>query len=721
MKHLALLFLIGLVFAAHGFSELDDYSVSIEGSPSQEGLPELFYGKPDHPVPARREILESKLPERSLIYKFHLPSGTYDHLQWAGHGVPLPATLSIRDYWDHEAAALKTADAGGADLLTASNAPLSLQSPSLFSLLKWLLQNSCIWALAVILFFALRGPMANVMQRFMKLPPDRFRLGMINGKTALLTILALTTVWLSFAVPGAIRFDVGDDPAMEMLASGYVTGHPTEYLIFINVLIGLLLKGFYLLVPQAPWYPLLLLSVVIFSLAGITYLLLQEDVSDRFCWLCLLGVVFGMYFVTHLQFTSAAYLLGLIGMLIFCQGTSRASLPFAAALVAAGSLIRFESFLLLLVTTAGAAWLLSRRRVSEKVIFFAAILFLGWSGQTFDHFYYDHQPDWQAYRQYNTSRGDLNMTAKLNFSEKNHPIYEHVNWSENDFKMLDIHWLYEDPAAFSADKLAYLDQHLSSDRSSLSLLINIVVAITLAPIPVLLLLVILFRKTENPKPSLLMVATIIGPILFVVVYLAITTRLPPRVMVPPLFASSLFLLVATRQNGEPSRRLASTFLLPLTFVTLTVLSLGSMWINAGQNDLASKRLVTSLKILAPYSDKTFVSSINSVLLERLNPLTALAETRNVNIIHLMWSGGSPSFELQLQRHGSASLFQSIAFDPNFWLMIPTSQWDRADCFSLYMQEHYHQKITMTPVILSDGKPAVFPDFTVMKAVRDGQP
>lgn len=721
MKHLALLFLVGLVFAAHGFSELDDYSVSIEGPPSQNGLPELFYGNPRHPIPARREVLDSKLPERSLIYKFHLPSGIYDHLQWAGHGVPLPPTLSIRDYWDHEAAALKTTDAGSTDLLIAPNAPLSLQPPGFFSLLRWLLQNSWGWALTVLLFFALRGPITDVVRKFFQLPSDRFRLGMINGKTALLTILALTAVWLCFAVPGAICFDVGDDPAMEMLASGYVTGHPSEYLIFINVLIGLLLKGLYLLVPQMPWYPLLLLSVVIFSLAGVTYLVLQEDVSDHFCWLCLFGAVFGTYFVTHLQFTSAAYLLGLFGMLIFSQGTSRTSLPFAAAMVAAGSLIRFESFLLLLVTTAGAAWLLSRRQVTDKVLFFVAILFLGWAGQTFDHFYYDRQPDWQAYRQYNAFRGDLNMTAKINFSEKNHSVYEHVNWSENDFKMLDVHWLYEDPAAFSADKLAYLDQHLSSDRSNLSLLINIVVAITLAPVPVLLFLAILFRKTENPKPSLLIFAAIVGPILFVVVYLALTTRLPPRVMVPPLFASSLFLLLATRQNGETSRRLASTFLLPLTFVTLTVLSLGSMGINAGQNDFASKRLLASLKLLAPYSDKTFVSSINSVLLERLNPSTALAETRNVNIIHLMWSGGSPSFELQLQRRGSASLFQSIAFDPNFWLMIPTSQWDRADCFSLYMQEHYHQKITMTPVILSDGKPAVFPDFTVMKAVHDGQP
>ncbi len=54
-------------------------------------------------------------------------------------------------------------------------------------------------------------------------------------------------------------------------------------------------------------------------------------------------------------------------------------------------------------------------------------------------------------------------------------------------------------------------------------------------------------------------------------------------------------------------------------------------------------------------------------------------------------------------------------------MIPTSQWERADCFRVYMQEHYHRKIKMTPEILSDGKPAVFPDFTVMKAVPDRQP
>jgi hypothetical protein len=393
----------------------------------------------------------------------------------------------------------------------------------------------------------------------------------------------------------------------------------------------------------------------------------------------------------------------------------------AIVLVGLGSLIRFESFLLLLATTTGAAWLLSKRLIREKALFVIAIGFLGWAGWAFDHSYYDGKSDWQTYRKYNKSRGDLNMTAKLNYNQENLPVFEHVGWSENDFKMLNIHWLYEDPAAFSADKLAYLDQHLSSHRSSLGVLVTIIIAIALAPAPVLLFFAIVFSRTQNSKPSLLMYFSIVGPVLLVVGYLALTTRLPTRVVVPVLFASSLFSLVAVRRNGETYRRLVSAVLLPLTFITLAVLSLESVWINARQNDLAAERLLDSLRLLAPYSDKTFVSSINAVLLERLNPLTGLAETRNVNIIHLMWSGGSPSFETQLQRRNSSSLFQSIAFDRNFWLMIPTVQWDRADCFSLYMKEHYHQNIIMTPVILSDGKPAVFPDFTVVKAVPDGQP
>ncbi len=376
MKYLALLVLIGLVFVAHGISVTDDYSISIEGPPPQNGLPELSSGESDHPVAAPREILESKLPERSLVYKFHLPSGTYPHLRWAGHGVPLPPRLSIRDYRGHEAAALKTADSGPADLITPPNGSLFLPAPGLFSVLRWSLENIWGWAFAVILFFSLRGPLAAVTRRLLNLPSDRFRPGMINGKTVLLTVLVLMTVWLSLAVPGAIRFDVGDDPAIEMLARGDVTGHPSEYLIFINVLIGLPLKGLYLLVPQAPWYPLLLLTVVIFSLAGITFLVLQEDLPDRFCWLCLFGIVFGTYFVTHLQFTSAAYLLGLLGMLIFSQGISRASLLPAIVLIAAGSLIRFESFLLLLVTTSGAPGFCpgdpSRRRLFLSLRFFSS-------------------------------------------------------------------------------------------------------------------------------------------------------------------------------------------------------------------------------------------------------------------------------------------------------------------------------------------------------------
>jgi hypothetical protein len=131
--------------------------------------------------------------------------------------------------------------------------------------------------------------------------------------------------------------------------------------------------------------------------------------------------------------------------------------------------------------------------------------------------------------------------------------------------------------------------------------------------------------------------------------------------------------------------------------------------------------VAALQRLVPYSHQTFIGSINAVRLEKLEPLTALAEARQVNIIHLMWSGGSPSLTQQLRRNGSTDLFRSIAFDPHFWLIIPTSQWDRAESFSVYMRQHYHRNITMTPVVLDDGKTAVFPDFTVMKAVAAGPP
>jgi hypothetical protein len=693
----------------------------VEGPPSLDGLPELFYGDSAHPVSARREVLAFKLPERSLIYTFHLSSGHYDHLRWVGHGVSLPSTLSIRNYWGQEAATLKTPDATSADLLAPPQAPLALPAQGILSVAKWLIEKGWLWALSIILFLRFQQPIADGWRKFLTTSSDTRRPGAINGKILWLTIVSMAAAWFALGVPGAVRFDVGDDPAMEMLASGYVTGHPSEYLVFVNVLIGFVLKALYLGIPIVPWYPLLLLATVIFCLAGITRLLLQEDIPDRFCWLSLFGIVFGTYFLMHLQFTSTAYLLGLLGMFIFSQRTSRRSLVLAVILIVLGSLIRFDSFLLLLITTAAATWFLSRRPWMDKAVFFAAILILSWSGRTFDHFYYDQQDDWRTYRQYNTLRGDLHSTPKLTFSDQNKTAYDHVGWSENDFNMFSHYWLYEDPATFGATQLAYLDQHLSSDRSRLSILFLILIAIILAPAPVFLFLVIILHKVENRKLSPLFWAIILGPLLVILAYLVMTARVPGRVVVPVLYAGSLFVLLAARENGETCRRLGSTHPLPLVFITLTIFSLSNLWINAGQNDRAAKRIENSLKYLTPYAHETFVSSIDAVQLERLNPLTALAETQNVNIIHLMWSGGSPSFERQLQNHGSSSLFQSLAFDPNFRLIIPTSQWERAKSFGLYMQEHYHQNIQMTPIMLQDGKAAVFPDFTVMKAVHDGQP
>ncbi|MCE0483103.1 MAG: hypothetical protein LV479_02565 [Methylacidiphilales bacterium] len=721
MKYLALFTLIGLIFIACGFVQVSNYSISLEGPLSQEGLPELFYEQSGKSFSIQPEVLESKPSQRNITYKFHLYSGIYNHLSLARYDSRPPSMLSIHNYRDQEVATLTAPLGSFIGATIPFTGQVSLPPPNIFSLVIWFIENMWIWLSAIIIFLIIQKPVRIYTRSLLAIPASQLRFGKIDGKAVLLTLIAITTVWLSLGIPGAIRFDNDDDPAMQMLADGTVTGHPSEYLIFINVLIGLLLKSLYLLAPQVCWYPLCLLSIVLFCLAGITFLLLRDDVFDRFCWLCLFGIVFGTYFVTHLQFTSTAYLLGLLGMLIFSQQMSRNSLILAIILVAAGSLIRFESFLLLLLTTIGAAWFLSRRKWQDKAIFVVTVLSLALAGKAFDNFYYDRHADWQAYRHYNISRGGLHMTPKLNFNEGNQEAYNHVSWSKNDFDMFSSHWLFQDSAAFSADKLAYLNQHLSPNVTSLSVLFKIITAIYLAPSAVLLFLVILFHKVENPRQSLRALAVVVGPPLIVLCYLVLTARVPARVFVPVLYATSLFLLVALREDGETCRRLASRHFLPLLFVTLMVLSLVSGWTEVERNNREAKRLETSLKQLVPYSDKTLACSILSIKLQRLDPFATQTTARKLNLIHLMWSGESPSFKLQLQRYGSTSLFQSLASDPNFWLMIPTSQWDRAACFSRYMQEHYHQKIKMVPVILADGRPAIFPDFSVMKAVPDEHP
>jgi hypothetical protein len=706
MKFLALLVLIEVTFCAFGLSEVGDYVVRVEGPPPRSAFPQIVSAPPARqPTMATLAVLNGQSSPRTLIYEFHLAAGTYDNLKWVGNGLEFPPSIPVLDFRHRPVASLTAAP--GTGVLATPEHPLVVPDASTLDLARWFAERMWIPLGLAGLFFAFNQRVRGWIEEGRWWPAARRR-------PVLLTALLMLGAWLALFIPGAARYDVGDDPAMEMLASGYVSGQPSPHLVFINVLYGFVLQALYSMAAGIPWYPVVMLVILLASLGGSAYLVLRSiDGAAPFAWLWLVGLGFGAYFVSHLQFTSVAYLAGFLGLLIFSMRTSRLALAAGAVLVFLGSLVRFDSFLLLLLTALPASWMYSRRALADKLIFVVGIVLLAAGGLAFDRVYSAHDPGWADYREYNRLRGDLHMNPKFNLGPQNLPAFAHVGWSENDAWMFS-QWLYEDPAVFSTSNLAYLDQNLTSNRDDSFAVILLLSVIALSPAPVAIFAAVLMRR-EN-ELTLWMRLAVLVPVLLVLGYLSITTRLPARVAVPPLYAASLFLLA--RWSGPPAApsRDWNSLGIPVVFITLTFFSIRNLIVAAGENREVAANLEADLRALEPVPGQVVVASINAMPLERLSPFTAVAEMRRLDIIQLMWSGGSPSFNQQLQRHGSTSLFQSVAHDPRFRFAVPTSNWDRAQVLARFWQEHGEPNLTLVPVTLPDGNTAVFTNFTLMQAV-----
>ena len=101
-------------------------------------------------------------------------------------------------------------------------------------------------------------------------------MGFVKGKkdwrrTALAMALALACFFATWAVFG-LRYELNDDAQLANIAMG-AYGEDTHHLVYVNVLLGWLLKPFYALAANVNWYYFLQVAanVAAFGLLGAVY------------------------------------------------------------------------------------------------------------------------------------------------------------------------------------------------------------------------------------------------------------------------------------------------------------------------------------------------------------------------------------------------------------------------------------------------------------------
>lgn len=288
-------------------------------------------------------------------------------------------------------------------------------------------------------------------------------------KDTLLSML-LCTVVLIIALLLHPIYETNDDPAMEALLFGVSGSGGTSFLVFINRVLGCILKFLVSVFPKVNWFFIMHYSICLVSI----FVLARTFIGrfPKYGLLISIAVVSAametLYLVQFTKTASIASIAGIVGLIFALkeERNSKGMIGICTGLILFGSMVRYESLLMLcpilfFVYLFELIEVVKNQKEKLKgfivipVITICAVLLLNLIGTLINN----NTPGSEEYYKYNTYRSLL-VDYRYDYYE------EDSSYSE---LLMASNWMHNDPEVFTPDKLEELNNKVATDSESLSL------------------------------------------------------------------------------------------------------------------------------------------------------------------------------------------------------------------------------------------------------------
>jgi hypothetical protein len=530
---------------------------------------------------------------------------------------------------------------------------------------------------------------------------------------------ALFTITLSFLTPG---FDTNDDVGMASIASGVLTGKPSQDLVVSSVLIGYVLKLLYQWTDRVNWYTFYLLAVHFATMTGLLYAFLRARFSRTSVVLfVLLFSQFEVSLLLWLQYTSVAVIAGIVGLLLVIVSNrpgaekSRFATGYGALLIVLSGIIRANSMYYAVVLL--VPFLVFELAIHRRWRTFAqigAILAVALVPIAYNDWHYRSDASWRTFRQTHALVGSLLDSPMVEYNEKTRFFFDRIGWSRNDWEMLQS-WFYTDPEVYSPAHLATIvDQFQGSNwgrigssayRAESLETVSVVRTLMYANV----LLAMLLARGVRLRVSLIGLTQCLLVEILLVDW-SLYMKLVGRVMVPAFFATTVILFFIERRAAGERR-----FLITLPTGTSVRRLSAAVAIVFCLFYAGLCYRVTADHLMASESNRrnqrafqTFVRTVDSRYVARnpaalfvnwggvwpaqfISPFDDFRSMRRLPMISLGWWLRSPPSDDQLRRLGISNLYRELYENPNIYLFASPTQ---LKFLSQFVQEHYQQRISI---------------------------
>ena len=381
---------------------------------------------------------------------------------------------------------------------------------------------------------------------------------------SLLLNFILFSIFFIFVTP---KFDTNDDIAMMDIASGLRTGEPSEYLVYINILIGKIFVALYSWSSVINWYPFLFYLIHFTAMSAICFCILKNTRNIYgFILYALIFSFFEIYFLSNLQFTTTALLSGFSGVFLYLTHNDEKNKRYYVAiiisilLILTGALIRKETFFLVM----GVSLILFIFKFLEKPswkipVYLVIVVILFSSFYLIDKTYYQKDSDWAFYMEYNKLRARIADYPYFDYDESNKEIYANIGWGKNEVDMIRS-FFFPDMKVFSKENLQYIVSNIKPKTGLEEILQNLLRSLLKVDTNIkwftsffIIISILISRSRKNLRIFIAIFTT-----LLVMLYLSYYGRSPNHVTVPIIFFICLAITYyVSQRDGESNYKIFS--------------------------------------------------------------------------------------------------------------------------------------------------------------------
>lgn len=281
------------------------------------------------------------------------------------------------------------------------------------------------------------------------------------------------------------HFETNDDAGMSFIVEG-IYGEKSAYIVFINVIIGKVLKILYTFIPLIKWYSVFQYGILFSSFTLLGYVILRQGKGKFRLLLFTILVPFTFECYVYLQFTKTAGIAVAVGILTLFfslrNHANKAVQCLAVMVLVAGSMIRIQSMLMVssimfcLALSRGWAIYITCGKNVEKTLGKLKNYFISFGiaflcilvAQGINHKAYESDEGWKSFLEYNEARYQL-LDYGFPDWEENKEEYERLGISEEDITMYQ-NWTFADPDKLSLSRMRQINELKSKEHLTWSVL-----------------------------------------------------------------------------------------------------------------------------------------------------------------------------------------------------------------------------------------------------------